>query len=127
MDFFERLRAVSGVCRAKRMISPCRLGELEQVVGGADHRPFASHLIKASKEELSEASGMFDLAKDRLDDLLAQSVAAAPAGTFELSGHSLHARALAPSPFAGVRTPASSMNGSLPLGPARGSGVSTTS
>src|SRR5215204_1876817 len=55
------------------MISPCRLGELEQVVGGADHRPFASHLIKASKEELSEASGMFDLAKDRLDDLLAQS------------------------------------------------------
>src|SRR5215204_2376105 len=112
MDFFERLRAVSGVCRAKRMISPCRLGELEQVVGGADHRPFASHLIKASKEELSEASGMFDLAKDRLDDLLAQSVAAAPAGTFELSGHSLHARALAPSPFAGgIRLPV--------LGPAR--------
>src|SRR5829696_2551888 len=94
------------------MISPCRLGELEQVVGGADHRPFASHLIKASKEELSEASGMFDLAKDRLDDLLAQSVAAAPAGTFELSGHSLHARALAPSPFAGgIRLPV--------LGPAR--------
>jgi len=61
--------------------------EFEQVVGGADHRPLASDLVETAQQELSEASDVLDLTKDGLDDLFAQSIAAAPAGTFELGGH----------------------------------------
>ena len=41
-----------------RMSSPCGLGELEQVVGGADERPFGSDLFEATQKELSEAPGI---------------------------------------------------------------------
>ena len=54
-------------------------GELGQVVGGADHRPFACDLLTAAQQELTEAPGLLDLAEHRLDGLLAQAVAAAAA------------------------------------------------
>jgi hypothetical protein len=57
-------------------------------VGGADHRPFASDLVETSEQELSKASGAFDLTENGFDGLLAQSVAAASPGAFELEGHS---------------------------------------
>src|SRR5437867_3265541 len=79
------------------MSSPCCMCEFEQVVGGADHRPFASDLVEAAQQELSEASGLLDLTKDGLDDLLAQAIAAAPAASFELGGHGGNTRAAAPS------------------------------
>src|SRR4051794_41067858 len=81
------------------MGSPCCMCEFEQVVGGADHRPLASDLIEAAQQELSEASGVLDLTKDRLHDLFAQAITAAPAATFELGGHGGNTRAGAP-PFA---------------------------
>jgi len=56
-------------------------------MGGADHSPFASHLIETSQQELPEASGVLDLTEDGLDDLLAQSIAAAPSGAFEFERH----------------------------------------
>jgi hypothetical protein len=38
------------------MASLCCIGELEQVVDGADHRPLGSDLVEATEEELVEAS-----------------------------------------------------------------------
>ena len=54
------------------MASPCCIGELEQVVDGADHRPLGSDLVEAGEAELAEASCMLDLAEHRLDDLLSE-------------------------------------------------------
>ena len=54
------------------MASLCCIGELEQVVDGADHRPLGSDLVEATEEELAEASCMLDLAEHRLDDLLSE-------------------------------------------------------
>ena len=62
-------------------------GELGQVVGGADHRPFACDLLAAAQQELTEAPGLLDLAEHRLDGLLAQAVAAAAPGTPEGGRH----------------------------------------
>src|ERR1022692_5030743 len=78
------------------MTSPCCVGELEQIVDGADHRPLGSDLVEAAQEELAEASGMFDLAEHRFDDLLSQAVAAAPAGALEFCRHGGLARAFRP-------------------------------
>src|SRR5260370_15652606 len=69
------------------MTSPGCVGELEQIVDGADHRPLGSDLVEAAQEELAEASGMLDLAEHRFDDLLSQAVAAAPAGPLALLQH----------------------------------------
>src|ERR1700686_1580475 len=79
------------------MTSPRGLGEFEQVVDGADHRPLGSDLVEAAQEELAEASGMLDLAEHRFDDLLSQAVAAAPAGALEFCRHGGLARAFGPS------------------------------
>src|SRR5579883_3511517 len=93
---------VSGAAGLRRiMASPCRLCELEQIVGGADHRPFLSDLVEAAEQELSKASGRFDLAEHRLDDLLSEAISAAPAGAAELRCHGGDARALARSALAG--------------------------
>ena len=59
--------------KVQAMESPCCLGELEEVVGGADHCPLSSDLFEAAQQELAEASGVFDLTKDGLDDLFAQA------------------------------------------------------
>src|ERR671930_11652 len=79
------------------MGSPRGICELEQVVGGADHRPFASDLLETSKQELSEASGIFDLTENGFDDLLAQSITAASPGAFELERYGRDTRAAPPS------------------------------
>ena len=81
-----------------RMSSPCGLGELEQVVGGADERPFSSDLFEATQKELSEAPGMLDLSEDALDDLFSEPIAAAPARASVLGCHGGDARPFAPSP-----------------------------
>jgi hypothetical protein len=47
---------------SSRLTSPRCVGEFEQVVDGADHRPLGSDLVEAAEEELAEAAGMFDLA-----------------------------------------------------------------
>src|SRR5580692_12901899 len=78
------------------MTSPCGFREFEQIVDGADHRPLGSDLVEAAQEELPEASGMFDLAEHRFDDLLSEAVAAAPAGALEFCRHGGLARSFGP-------------------------------
>lgn len=56
---------------------PC---QLDDVVSGADERPFGADFLDAAQQELSEPSGLLDLPEHRLHDLLPQSVAAAIAG-----------------------------------------------
>jgi hypothetical protein len=70
-------------------------------VGGADEGPFASDLVEAPEQELPEASGLLDLAEDRLDDLLAQAVARASAGALQRRGHRAHPGAVPEAPVAG--------------------------
>ena len=36
---------------------------------GAEESPFTSDFVDSSHQELSEASGLLDLSKDRLDDI----------------------------------------------------------
>ena len=67
--------------------SRCCLVQLEEVVGGADHRPLASDVRKSAEEELSEASGLLDVPEHRLDDLLAQPVSTSPPGLADRVGH----------------------------------------
>src|SRR5687768_13314172 len=64
--------------------------ELGEVVDGADQGPFLLDLVEAAQAEPPEAAGGLDLAEDRLDDLLAQAVARAPAGAPELGVHAGH-------------------------------------
>ena len=54
--------------------------QLGQVVAGADERPLGLDLDEAAQEELAKAAGVLDLADHRLDRLLAQAIARAPAG-----------------------------------------------
>src|ERR1700693_1193071 len=93
-------RAVNSV-EIESMTSGRGVGELEQIVDGADHRPLGPDLVEAAQEELAEASGMFDVAEHRFDDLLSQAVAAAPAGALEFCRHSGLARSFGPSARAG--------------------------
>ncbi len=76
------------------MASPGCVGELEEVVGGADHGPLASRLFEAVQAEPSEAPGPLDLPKHGLDDLLSEAVSAVPAGALEPGRHGGDARAL---------------------------------
>src|SRR5215208_6744145 len=101
MSFFDGLSVLSNWCRGEGVASRGCLCELEQVVGRADHRPFASDLIKTPEKELSETSGVFDLTEHRLDDLLAQSISAAAPSSFELSRHGGDARSGTPSALSG--------------------------
>src|SRR5450631_2364103 len=79
-----------------RMTSPCCVGELEEIMDGADHRPLGSDLVEAAQEELAEASCVLDLTEHGFDDLLSQAVAAAPAGALELCRHGGLARSFGP-------------------------------
>ena len=81
MSVRGRLRRVARSTGVVGMTSPCGVGQLEQIMDGANHRPLASDLIETSQQELPEASGLLDLTKYRFDHLLAQSIAAAPAAT----------------------------------------------
>ena len=64
-----------------------RLGELCDVVGGADQRPLCLHGLKTTQQELSKSSCLLDLPEHRLDDLLSQSVPAAITGALQLPPH----------------------------------------
>ena len=63
-------------------IAPCFLVQIdpkaeqfEQVVAGADQRPFAVHLLQSPQQELPESPALLDLAEYRLHSLHPQSVA----------------------------------------------------
>jgi hypothetical protein len=60
-----------------------RGSEFQEVVNGAQQRPFALHRDKATPQELAEAARLFDLPKHQLDDLLARwrCCARSPAAT----------------------------------------------
>src|ERR1700722_4554593 len=92
----DNLRRFTNSVDLFRMTSPCCVGEFEQIVDGADHRPLSSDLVEAAQEELAEASGVFDLAEHRFDDLFSQAVSAAPAGALEFCRHGRLARASRP-------------------------------
>ena len=51
-----------------------RAGELEEVVGGAEHRPFAADLAEAPLQEPPEAPGVLDLVEHRLDGVLSATM-----------------------------------------------------
>src|SRR5580658_11346305 len=113
------LRRVVNWVERVSMTSRGGVGELEQIVGGADHGPLGSDLVEAAQEELAEASGMFDMAEHRFNDLLSQAVTAAPAGELEFSGHGGLARSFGPAPrtgsmFLAVACPARSQIGGDP-------------
>jgi hypothetical protein len=57
------LRQLVTLSEVAIMASPCCIGELEQVVDGADHRPLGSDLVEATEEELAEASCMLEPAR----------------------------------------------------------------
>ena len=65
--------------------------DLTEIVSSADQRPFIGHFVDAAQKKLSKASRLFDLAEDRFDDLLAQSVAATVASA-PFGSHRLHER-----------------------------------
>src|SRR5665213_1192604 len=79
----------------------CGAGELDEVVGGADDRPFGLHFLAPAQQELAEPSCLLDLSEHRLDDLLAQSIAAAMTGTPELGAHPDEERSRRERPFGG--------------------------
>jgi hypothetical protein len=68
-------------------------GELGEVVGGADQRPFGPDFLEAAQQELPEPSGLLDLSEHRLDDLLPEPVSASPSGPLQLVPHGLGQRA----------------------------------
>src|SRR5258708_32346811 len=99
----DNLRRFTNLVELFCMTSPCCVSELEQIVDGADHRPLGSDLVEAAQEELAEASGVFDLAEHRFDDLLSQAVAATPAGGLEFCRHGGLRRAPPPNLRSGRR------------------------
>jgi hypothetical protein len=62
-----------------------RGSEFQEVVNGAQQRPFALHRGQATPQELAEAARRFDLPKHRLEDLLAQPVGAFATGSVQLA------------------------------------------
>ena len=63
-------------------IDPCfpvqidpKAEQFEQVVAGADQRPFAVHLLQSPQQELPASPALLDLAEYRLHSLHPQSVA----------------------------------------------------
>ena len=69
-------------------------------------------LLEPAQQELPEAARVLDLADHRLDRLLAQAIARAPAGALELGRHLGH-------PRAGPDLPLAARIGAAVAGPAR--------
>ena len=97
------LRVAIGRWRGRVRASGQGLGQFGQVVGGADQGPFEPHLVQAAEQELAKASGLFDLAEHRLDDLFPQSIAAAETAAAETGAHRLQPRPLLAIPTGGGR------------------------
>src|SRR5215471_16333004 len=51
-----------------------RHGKFQQIVNGADQRPFAVHLGQTAPQKLAKAARLLDLSKYRLDHLFAQPI-----------------------------------------------------
>src|ERR1700730_2772648 len=71
------------------------LGQLEEVVDGADDGPLGAYFFEAAQQELTETAGLFDLSEHRLGQLLAQPVGARVPAGLDLRAHSLYARRFA--------------------------------
>ena len=69
------------------------LTSLVRLWGRENQRPLGSDLGEATQEDLTEATSVLDLTEHRLDRLLAQAVARAPAGALEAGRHRGHPRA----------------------------------
>src|SRR4030095_431666 len=67
----------------------CGAGELGEIVGGADQRPFGPDLLDAAQQELSEPSCLFDLSEHRFHNLLSEPVSTSPSRPLELVPHGL--------------------------------------
>jgi len=64
--------------------SPQGRPELQDIVRGADQRPFAPHLSQPAQQELQEATSLLDLPEHQLHDGLAPSIQTPPAlGKFQ--------------------------------------------
>ena len=53
-------------------------GQFQQVVDGADQRPFALHRGQAAPQELAEAARLFDLSEDRFHNALSRRIDRCP-------------------------------------------------
>jgi hypothetical protein len=69
---------------------PAHCGEFEQIVDGADERPFALHRGQAAPQELAKAARLLDLPEHRFDHLLAQPVWPLTTSSAELFRHRRH-------------------------------------
>jgi len=65
-------------------------GQFCEVVGGADHCPFAFYLVDAAEEELPEASGLLDVSKDGFDGVFSDAVSALMSAFSESGAHGLN-------------------------------------
>jgi hypothetical protein len=70
-------------------------------MGCAEQRPFVSKVVEAAEEKLSEASGLFDLANYRFDNLFPQPVPTSITTALDLDRHRHHPRLLFESPPGG--------------------------
>ncbi len=61
--------------------------ELEQVMGRANHGPFASNIVHPAEKELPEPSGLLDLAEYRLNGVFSQPVSARSPGAPDPVSH----------------------------------------
>ena len=61
-------------------------------MGDTDKAPFLFDVVETAQEELAKAPGVFDLAEDRLGELLAETIATSVTAKFELSAHRLSER-----------------------------------
>lgn len=64
----------------------CKLGE---VVGDADEGPFVCDRVDAAQEELSKASGLFDLSEDGISNRHAPAATLATLGGVALRDHAI--------------------------------------
>src|SRR6266704_3947935 len=79
-------------CRVAVSGGLCESEQLQEVVGGADHRPLGTYFLDAAQQELAEAACLFDLSEHRFHYLLSQSVGRFEAVVVDLLSHSLGQR-----------------------------------
>ena len=87
------ISGISGIlCRNNHrwLQQAARRGEFEEVVDGAEQRPFALHRDEAAPQELAEAACLLDLPEHRFDHLLAQPVGALVPGGAQFCRHRRH-------------------------------------